>query len=111
MNNHDHRQYEHHAHRPDHRGANGQSNGHCPVEQHTVVVLLTEEEKVALEAWREANLSGTLSDAARQLMRLGLQGELARIQMLVSDVLATIANDAAPAYQNGRVFEDTASSL
>ena len=111
MNNHDHRQYERHTHQLDHRAANGQSNGHGLVEQHTVVVLLTEEEKGALEAWREANLSSTLSDAARQLMRLGLQGELARIQMLVSDVLATMANDGSPAHQTGRIFGDTASSL
>lgn len=51
--------------------------------QRRVEVTFTEEQYAALEGWRSANRVGDRSDAVRELVRLGLLAEIARVYRLV----------------------------
>ena len=48
-----------------------------------VEVTFTEEQYAALEGWRSANRVGDRSEAVRELVRLGLLAEIARVYRLV----------------------------
>lgn len=50
-----------------------------PSHDHHVVIILSDEEMAAVEGWRDARALSTKADAARQLIRLGLLNEIARI--------------------------------
>ncbi|MFN3549170.1 MAG: hypothetical protein ACK4U0_16920 [Mesorhizobium sp.] len=51
--------------------------------QRRVEVTFTEEQYAALEGWRSANRVGDRSEAVRELVRLGLLAEIARVYRLV----------------------------
>jgi len=51
-----------------------------------VEVTFTEEQYAALEGWRSANRVGDRSEAVRELVRLGLLAEIARVYRLVVGV-------------------------
>lgn len=59
---------------------------------HSVEVLLDEEQLAAVEGWRSANLIPTRPEALRELVRLGLLSEIAKIHQLVSDIRASVDN-------------------
>ncbi|RST84709.1 hypothetical protein EJC49_19495 [Aquibium carbonis] len=54
--------------------------------QRRVEVTFTEEQYAALEGWRSANRVGDRSEAVRELVRLGLLAEIARVYRLVVGV-------------------------
>lgn len=56
----------------------------------TVVIDLDTEVLAALEGWRAANLVESRSEAARELVRIGLLSEIAKVQKLVEDIRASI---------------------
>ena len=56
----------------------------------TVVIDLDNEVLAALEGWRAANLVQSRSEAARELVRIGLLSEIAKVQKLVEDIRASI---------------------
>lgn len=49
-----------------------------------IEVVLNEEQFAALEGWRYANRVADRSEAARELVRLGLLAEIARVYRLVA---------------------------
>lgn len=49
-----------------------------------IEVVLNEEQFAALEGWRFANRVADRSEAARELVRLGLLAEIARVYRLVA---------------------------
>jgi hypothetical protein len=52
--------------------------------QRRVEVIFTEEQYAALEGWRSANRVVERSEAVRELVRLGLLAEIARVYRLVA---------------------------
>ncbi len=52
--------------------------------QRRVEVTFTEEQYAALEGWRSANRVGERSEAVRELVRIGLLAEIARVYRLVA---------------------------
>ncbi|MDN2581109.1 hypothetical protein [Aquibium sp. ELW1220] len=60
-------------------GAAGARPGSLRIE-----VVLNEEQFAALEGWRYANRVADRSEAARELVRLGLLAEIARVYRLVA---------------------------
>lgn len=57
-----------------------------------IAVALDDEELAAVEGWRAANLIASLPDAVRELVRLGLLSEIAKVQKLVEDIRASVTN-------------------
>jgi len=58
----------------------------------SIPVPLDDEELAAVEGWRAANLITSLPDAVRELVRLGLLSEIAKVQKLVEDIRASVTN-------------------
>ena len=56
------------------------SLGMCRVE-----LWLNDEEAAAVDGWREANRIADYSDALREIIRLGLLSEIAKIYRMVAD--------------------------
>lgn len=57
---------------------------------HRFEVLLDDEQLAAVEGWRSANLIPTRPEALRELVRLGLLSEIAKIHQLVADIRASV---------------------
>lgn len=55
-----------------------------------IAVALDHEELAAVEGWRAANLVASLPDAVRELVRIGLLSEIAKVQKLVEDIRASV---------------------
>lgn len=62
----------------------------------TVVIDLDHEVLAALEGWRAAHSVESRSEAARQLVRIGLLSEIAKVQKLVEDIRASIKTRGDP---------------
>jgi len=60
----------------------------------TIVISLNDEELAAVEGWRAANLLDTKTEAIRELVRLGLLSEIAKVHQLVNDLRASVDNGA-----------------
>lgn len=57
-----------------------------PRDQFQLSLPLDNEELAAVEAWRASNQIASLSDAVRELVRLGLLSEVAKVHSIVSAV-------------------------
>ena len=57
---------------------------------HRVEVLLNDEELAAVDGWRCANLLHSNREALRELVRLGLLSEIAKLHQLVEDIRASV---------------------
>ena len=53
-------------------------------------ISLPYEELAAVEGWRAANLIASLPDAVRELVRIGLLSEIAKVHQLVADIRASV---------------------
>ncbi|CAN0473302.1 unnamed protein product, partial [Phaeothamnion confervicola] len=53
-------------------------------------VSLALEELAAVEGWRAANLIASMPDAVRELVRIGLLSEIAKVHQLVEDIRASV---------------------
>lgn len=57
-------------------------------------VSLAGEELAAVEGWRAANLIASLPDAVRELVRIGLLSEIAKVHQLVEDIRASVTDSS-----------------
>ncbi len=65
-----------------------------------IKVSLANEELAAVEGWRAANLIDSVPDAVRELVRLGLLSEIARVHQLVADIRASVNDRGAGLKEN-----------
>lgn len=72
-----------------------QSHGRASNANDAINVSLAGEELAAVEGWRAANLIASLPDAVRELVRIGLLSEIAKVHQLVEDIRASVGDRSA----------------